>query len=354
MEDDNANSIDRRLFIQGTLAAVILAGCAKAETKKGNGAASIKDPTESQMASKKVGRSQVAIVRAQSYEEDLFESIKATLGKMQMPNFSGKHVVLKPNMVEYEEGYPITTNPAVVKAAVKLCNHLGAKKITVAEGPGHMRDIDMLLAKTGIGKAVQELGLPFVDLNLDDVVKVPIENGFTNLKYIFLPKTIVEADAVVSLPKMKTHHWVGVTLSMKNLFGVIPGRKYGYPKNLLHFKGIPQCIMDINRTVKPAFAIVDGIVGMEGDGPVHGTAKNSHVLVLGDDLAAVDATCARIMGFKPTDFDYINVAGKVIGNIEETQIDLFGAKIEEVMQKFEPSITFKDKSLLVNAEQQAS
>jgi len=354
MDNDEKDSIDRRSFLQGTLAALTLSSCANAETKKGSGAAFIKDPTESQMASRKVGRSEVAIVRAQSYEEDLFGLMKASLSKMPVPDFKGKHVLLKPNMVEYEEGYPITTNPAVIKAAVKLFDYLGAKKITVGEGPGHMRDIDMLLAKTGIGKALKELGLPFVDLNLDDVVKVPIENGFTNLKYIFLPKTIVEADAVVSMPKMKTHHWVGVTLSMKNLFGVIPGRKYGYPKNLLHIKGIPQCILDINRTVKPALAIVDGIVGMEGDGPVHGTAKNSQVLVLGDDLAAVDATCARIMGFTPHDFDYIRVAGKVIGNIEQSEIDLFGAKIEDVVQNFEPSITFKDKSLLVNADQQAS
>ena len=82
------------------------------------------------------------------------------------------------------------------------------------------------------------------------------------------------ADLVVSLPKLKTHHWAGVTLAMKNLFGVMPGVAYGWPKNVLHHAGIPGSILDINAAVKPALAIVDGIVGMEGDGPIMGTPKN--------------------------------------------------------------------------------
>ena len=88
-----------------------------------------------------------------------------------------------------------------------------------------------------------------------------------------LPQSLRRADLIVSLPKMKTHHWAGVTLSMKNLFGVMPGVCYGWPKNVLHHAGIRQSILDINAAVRPHLAIVDGIIGMEGDGPIMGTAE---------------------------------------------------------------------------------
>ena len=104
---------------------------------------------------------------------------------------------------------------------------------------------------------------------------------------------------MVSLPKLKTHHWAGVTLSQKNLFGVMPGAVYGWPKNALHHAGLQQAILDIAAAVKPQLAIVDGIVGMEGDGPIMGQPRRSGVIVCGESLPAVDATCARLMAIPP-------------------------------------------------------
>jgi len=212
-----------------------------------------------------------------------------------------------------------------------------------------MRDTEMLLEMTGIGKLVRSLKLPFIDLNLDAVEKVPITNGFTDLKEFFLPKTVMEADAVVSVPKMKTHHWAGMTGTMKNLFGTVPGRIYGWPKNLLHFKGIPQCVMDLQHTVKPAFGFVDAIVAMEGDGPIFGTARQSHFVAVSTDLAAVDATCARAMNISLSDLPYILLAGAVVGNVEEKDIQLIGTPLDKLRQPFEPPPCLKNKSLLVGA-----
>ena len=79
------------------------------------------------------------------------------------------------------------------------------------------------------------------------------------------------SDFIVSMPKVKTHHWTGVTLSMKNMFGIVPGSRYGWPKNVLHWAGIHESILDICATVRPHFVIADGIVAMEGDGPLNGT-----------------------------------------------------------------------------------
>ena len=118
-----------------------------------------------------------------------------------------------------------------------------------------------------------ESKLEFVDLNHDDVESVPNALGFTSLAELMLPVTLRRADLIVSMPKLKTHHWAGVTLSMKNLFGVMPGVCYGWPKNVLHHAGIPESILDIAATVRPHLAIVDGIIGMEGDGPIMGTRQ---------------------------------------------------------------------------------
>ena len=133
---------------------------------------------------------------------------------------------------------------------------------------------------------------------------------------------------------MKTHHWAGVTLSMKNLFGLMPGNVYGWPKNTLHWAGINECIYDINATVKPHIGIVDGIVGMEGDGPIMGDPVRANVIVMGANLPAVDATCARIMGINPHNVAYLKYAAGRIGSINEANIEQRGENIVAVRKDF--------------------
>ena len=116
---------------------------------------------------------------------------------------------------------------------------------------------------------------------------------YTGFGELYLPETVLDADLIVSMPKLKTHHWAGVTLSLKNMFGVVPGCVYGWPKNPLHWAGIENSILDINAVLRiPRFNIVDGIVGMEGNGPIQGEAVHSGVILLGSDPVAVDATGA--------------------------------------------------------------
>src|SRR5262249_30258069 len=135
----------------------------------------------------------------------------------------------------------------------------------------------------------------FTDLNLDDVTRVHPKGQFSRMEKVYLPETALAADLLISMPKMKTHHWTGATLSMKNLFGVVPGGVYGWPKNVLHWAGTQECIADRHALFPRRFAIVDGIVGMEGNGPIQGVSKSAGVLVAGSDVVAVDATCCRIM-----------------------------------------------------------
>src|SRR5207245_7871444 len=100
----------------------------------------------------------------------------------------------------------------------------------------------------------------------------------------YLPNSALAADLIVSVAKMKTHHWACATLSMKNFFGLVPGSVYGWPKNQLHQIGIDRSIAELHRAFPRSFAIVDGIVGMQGNGPIQGWPIQSGVLELCSDL----------------------------------------------------------------------
>ncbi|MFQ5495309.1 MAG: DUF362 domain-containing protein, partial [Phycisphaerae bacterium] len=130
-----------------------------------------------------------------------------------------------------------------------------------------------------------------------------------------------------------------VTCGMKNLFGLMPGIVYGWPKNVLHMEGIVQSILDINTTVAamrgPMLTIVDGIIGMEGDGPIMGEAKQVGCLLMGRNAAAVDATATRVMGLNPYGVKYLSEASGRLGPIHEWNIRQRGEPINAVRTRFD-------------------
>ena len=277
------------------------------------------------------------IAKAEGYGGDIASIILSGLRELRVDpaEIRGKTILLKPNLVEPHSGSGhINTHPLVVRGAAEAFRRFGASRVFVAEGPGHSRDTQLVLDESGMGEVLIEDRIPFVDLNYDAGYSVPNAGRWTDLASLTLPSTLRQADWIVSLPKMKTHHWAGVTLSMKNLFGVMPGIYYGWPKNVLHWKGIERCILDINATVRPHFAIVDGIVGMEGDGPIMGTPRKAGVLVMGRNLPAVDATSARIMGIDPRKVAYLSVASGKMGPINEFLIRQRGESIASVRTDF--------------------
>jgi uncharacterized protein (DUF362 family) len=280
--------------------------------------------------------SDVHIARATSYDADLTGVLQKQFEhfRERVP-LAGKRVVLKPNMVEYHRGKVINTNPKVVAAVIEMCNREGAAEVIVAEGPGHWRNVEYLVSASGLGDVLKQYNVPFVDLNHDEPVKVPNLGRLTGLEHLFLSKTVVTAEVLISLPKLKTHHWAGATLSLKNLFGTLPGICYGWPKNELHWRGIDNSIVDIALTRTPDLAIVDGIVGMEGDGPLNGTPKELGALIMGTDLLAVDATCCRLMKLDPEKIGYLVMgAQKKLGLLREGDIRQVGESIAALAQPF--------------------
>jgi uncharacterized protein (DUF362 family) len=249
---------------------------------------------------------------------------------------AGKRVVLKPNLVEYHRDKVINTHPHVVAAAIELCRREGAAEVLVAEGPGHWRNVEHLVSASGLDDVLRHYKTPFIDLNHDEPVKRLNLGRLTGLEHLYLSQTVASADVVISLPKLKTHHWAVATLSLKNLFGTLPGICYGWPKNELHWRGIDNSIVDIAATRTPDLAIVDGIIGMEGDGPLNGTPKPAGVLVMSCDLVAVDATCCRLMQLDPERVGYLVMAHrKKLGQLAATHIQQLGEAIARRAQPFD-------------------
>ena len=272
-----------------------------------------------------VGRSAVAIIRTKSYSEDLVSRMLEGVRQCGL-DARGKRVLLKPNLVEFESSTVINTDATVVAAAVELFHRLGAAEVRIGEGPGHRRDTLDLADDARYRSTVAKFEGIFTDLNRDDVSAV---KGFAGETEFYFANTVLGADLIVSLAKMKTHHWAGVTLSMKNLFGLVPGSVYGWPKNKLHYIGIPESIVALNRHFRNTFAIVDGVVGMEGNGPIQGTPKPTGVLVMGRDLVAVDATCCRVMGVDPEKVEYLRMAAD-LGHVHAERIDQRGESVASV------------------------
>ena len=275
------------------------------------------------------GNSSVAILRAKSYSDDLVSRMLAGIRQCGL-EVRGKRVLLKPNLVEFDSSTVINTDAAVIAAAVEVFQALGAAEVKIGEGPGHRRDTLDLADDARYRSTIPRFESLFTDLNRDDVA--PVANFAGEARFYF-PKTVLGADLIVSLAKMKTHHWAGATLSMKNFFGMVPGAVYGWPKNKLHYIGIAESVVALNRQFRNTFAIVDGIIGMEGNGPIQGTPKPAGVLVMGRDLVAVDATCCRIMGIDPEKVSYLRMAAD-LGHVHPARIDQRGETIASVRTNF--------------------
>jgi uncharacterized protein (DUF362 family) len=287
------------------------------------------------------GKSAVAIVKARSYSDDLAGRMLEGVRQCGL-DVRGKRVLLKPNLVEFDPTTVINTDAAVIVAAMEVFHKLGAAEVKIGEGPGHRRDTLDLADDARYRASIPKFESIFTDLNRDDVSAV---KGFAGEPEFYFPNTVLGADLIVSLAKMKTHHWAGATLAMKNFFGVVPGAVYGWPKNKLHYIGISESVVALNRQFgSKSFAIVDGIIGMEGNGPIQGTPKPSGVLVMGRDLVAVDSTCCRVMGIDPEKMTYLRMAAD-LGHVHPERIEQRGETIASVRTNFALMNEYKDLRL---------
>jgi hypothetical protein len=225
MSDDcmeKPGSTNRREFL-AVAAAASVAGFAG---YKGGLGSRAKQPVSPFAANKPA----VAVVKVESYSHDLEARMREGIRECGL-DVRGKSVLLKPNFVEFDPNTCINTDVAVVATALEVFRSLGAAQVRIGEGPGHRRDTYAMAELTRYRSEIPKFDSVFVDLNRDNVSRI---QNFADRPEFYFPNSVLGADLIVSLAKMKTHHWAGATLSMKNYFGLVPGSIYGWPKNELH------------------------------------------------------------------------------------------------------------------------
>ncbi|MBI4675650.1 MAG: DUF362 domain-containing protein [Chloroflexi bacterium] len=285
--------------------------------------------------------SRVALAAVPSYDADVLGAIRALWRDANAPDLQNANVVVKPNLVDYITERPCYTMPQVTAALLQfLREEVRVKSVVVAEGTTFRRDPHALLIQTGYRDMLARQRVAFVDLNYDDLVPIPLRGGYAKMDKLFMARTVAQADALISVPKLKTHHWTRISGSIKNLFGIVPGVKYGFPKNTLHIQGIDAFLAELvdSLPTPKRFALVDGIVGLQGDGPLFGTPVASGALVGGGDFLAVDATCARLMGLDPAAMEIlVFMAWAGLGQIDANRIELRGVGLDTLRKNYEPA-----------------
>lgn len=275
----------------------------------------------------------VFLARHQRYDGPLARTIRDGLRAIGFDPLAvrGRHVLIKPNLVEPDRAFPHrTTHPAVVAAAIEVFRGFGAE-VVVGEGAAHLRDTELIVGESGVGNVLADERLRMIDLNYSEIRTRANAGRASRLDRLHFPREAVEADLIVSLPKLKTHHWMGFTASMKNLYGVMPGAVYGWPKNVLHYAGIAETVVDINASLPPVLGIVDAIVCMEGDGPILGSPRTLGILAVGAVPSALDATLGRIAGFEPRRVPYLALAAEKLGPIDDRRIVQRGESWRELV-----------------------
>ncbi|VVB76487.1 Ferredoxin [Candidatus Tiddalikarchaeum anstoanum] len=208
-----------------------------------------------------------------------------------------------------EPGQEATTHPSVVKAVAREVVRLGAKVI-IADSPGGGSAISEqilknLYTKTGM---INLHKLKNVKLNYDtSYFEAPNPKGF--IKKYKLMSVLKQADKIINVPKVKTHMLTTLTCSVKNLFGLIPGRdKISYHTRFKDVNDFSRMLIDLAVLVKPTLTIVDGVIGMEGQGPSFGKKKELGLIIAGTNVFETDSAVCDIIGFKAETVPYLKAA----------------------------------------------
>ncbi|TYO98286.1 uncharacterized protein (DUF362 family) [Geothermobacter ehrlichii] len=221
------------------------------------------------------------------------EELLAPLGGMEAFVSPGQKVLLKPNMLAGKAPEKaVTTHPEIVRAAIDLVRRAGGV-VSVGDSPG-LGNPRQVASKCGILQVIEETQARFAPFA--ESVPVRIEGG--TFHQLELARDILEADVVINLPKLKTHQMMGLTCAVKNLFGAVVGMR----KPQLHLQAgtdkafFARMLLDLADRVAPALTIVDGITGMEGNGPGNGDPVALGLLLAGRDPVAVDTVAAHLLG----------------------------------------------------------
>ncbi|MGB9135501.1 MAG: DUF362 domain-containing protein [Candidatus Bathyarchaeia archaeon] len=271
----------------------------------------------------------VALVKGPREVEAVYKAVELAGG---FRDIAGKfsRALIKVNFIStktYETG--VTTDPLVVEGLIHKAKE-AFDQVLVVESDASITNADKACKITGMKEVCDRNEVKFLNLRREkDRINLPVPNGET-LKKIRVPRIVVES-AVINAAKLKTHKATGVSLGMKNMFGLLPEKtKFKY-----HLRNINKVVVDINMVLKPQFTIIDGFYALEGPGPTSGTPVKMDLIIAGRDVVAVDATACRVMGVEPSEIYHIKRAyERGLGEMDEARINVVGSRVEEVKRQF--------------------
>jgi uncharacterized protein (DUF362 family)/Pyruvate/2-oxoacid:ferredoxin oxidoreductase delta subunit len=273
----------------------------------------------------------VSIIRCADYDRDrVFSAIKQAvdlLGGMRAFVKPGERVLIKPNLLKASPPEAaVTTHPEVVRAVIRLVREAGGVAM-VGDSPG-IGDLRKVSAKAGILDVIEEEGATLVEL--DDPIEIKSQGRFHRFE---ISRTAYEADAIINLPKLKTHGMTTLTGAVKNLFGCVPGKR----KVQWHFNaGVNHelfaiMLNELCALLKPRLTIMDAVIGMEGNGPGSGDPRRIGVVIVGQDPVAVDVVSSLVLGVKPEHLPLITAAAASgLGETRPERISVLGESLSNV------------------------
>src|SRR5437868_6586424 len=266
----------------------------------------------------------VYLSRQQRYDvAELTQHVEDAVEAIGSPP-KGRRAVIKPNLVNQFGGSSGTTTHAdVVEAVYNMLRRRGFSEITIADGPSINRPVDDVLRNSGMTDLAKRIGAPLVDLN--NIEQAPRRNVPWKYGELPLPDVILDADYYVNVPKMKTHVRCGVTLSLKNQQGICD---YDEKRNN-HKRGVDEPLGELGKILKPHLIVLDGVEGMEGNGPTHGTRNAPGVFAAGNEPVEFDTVLAAVMGFTPDEVPMLAYATE-----REIVPQVVGMSVEEIRTPF--------------------
>ncbi len=287
-----------------------------------------------------MGTSQVALVKCTNYEQEIVNrAIRQSvdfIGGMRRYLKPGDVALLKVNLLSAGEG--VHTHPSVARAVIELVKEVGGVPV-VADTPGvfHVgNEATTAMVTSGLEAVAKEAGCKAFQFETRGFAEVPVLKG-KKLHSIYAAKTALEADVIISLPKLKTHGLTLFTGAVKNMFGTVsPRTRRTIHAQQASAKDFSEALVDIYSVVKPRLTIMDGVIGMEGEGPAHGDLKPVGVILASADGVALDAVASRMVGFEPMEIQTTRVAtDRGLGNGDMGGIKVLGERVEDV------TVTFK-------------
>jgi uncharacterized protein (DUF362 family) len=262
--------------------------------------------------------------------KDPFRTTERVLQRFPLPDLKGKNVLIKPNAARLAfPGEGITTHPLVVAATIKHLKQQGAGRIVIGESCIFGVDAQEAFRVTGMKEISEKNRVELLDLDQGAPMEIAVPAGKV-IKKIKVPALLKEFDFIISTPVMKTHMHTQVTLSLKNMKGLLWRREKARFHQLQYDQKVTEghkeldiAISEMASVLSPHLAIIDGTVGMEGMGPAYGRRKKMGVILAGNHALSADAIAARLMGFNPEALPHLKLsAERGLGEIRWRRISV--------------------------------